>query len=79
MSIVINSKEKDLMSIRENIKTIRDQIKDNNVRLVAVSKGKTIEDIQTAYNDCNQRHFGENYLQELREKQVKVGMHVSFN
>lgn len=79
MSIVINSKEKDLMSIRENIKTIRDQIKDNNVRLVAVSKGKTIEDIQTAYNDRNQRHFGENYLQELREKQVKVGMHVSFN
>lgn len=36
-------------------------------RLVAVSKYKPKEDIQTLY-DAGQRHFGENYVQELVEK-----------
>lgn len=36
-------------------------------RLVAVSKYKPQEDIQTLY-DAGQRHFGENYVQELVEK-----------
>ncbi|CAK4650541.1 hypothetical protein LEN26_004394 [Aphanomyces euteiches] len=35
--------------------------------LVAVSKTKPVEDIQVAY-DLDQRHFGENYIQELVEK-----------
>ena len=38
-----------------------------SVRLVAVSKTKPIEDIVEAYN-AGQRHFGENYVQELVEK-----------
>ncbi|CZR56847.1 probable Putative unspecific racemase [Phialocephala subalpina] len=37
------------------------------VRLVAVSKLKPASDIQALYND-GQRHFGENYAQELMEK-----------
>lgn len=37
------------------------------VRLVAVSKTKPIEDIRALYN-AGQRHFGENYSQELLEK-----------
>lgn len=37
--------------------------------LVAVSKTKTIEDIQALY-DLGQRDFGENYVQELVEKQA---------
>jgi pyridoxal phosphate enzyme (YggS family) len=36
-------------------------------RLVAVSKYKPKEDIQTLY-DLGHRHFGENYVQELTEK-----------
>ncbi len=35
--------------------------------LVAVSKTKPAEDIIIAYN-AGQRHFGENYVQELVEK-----------
>lgn len=37
------------------------------VRLVAVSKTKPVEDIRALYN-AGQRHFGENYFQELLEK-----------
>ncbi len=38
-----------------------------NVTLVAVSKTKSIEDIQQLY-DLGQRDFGENYVQELVDK-----------
>jgi len=38
-------------------------------RLVAVSKTKPVSDILEAYS-CGQRHFGENYIQELAEKSV---------
>jgi pyridoxal phosphate enzyme (YggS family) len=38
------------------------------VQLVAVSKTKPVEDIQALY-DLGQRDFGENYVQELVEKQ----------
>jgi pyridoxal phosphate enzyme (YggS family) len=38
-----------------------------HVRLVAVSKTKSVEDILEAYR-WGQRHFGENYVQELCEK-----------
>ncbi|MEP6467263.1 MAG: YggS family pyridoxal phosphate-dependent enzyme [Parafilimonas sp.] len=39
-----------------------------NVTLVAVSKTKPLEDIRTLYN-LGQRDFGENYVQEIVEKQ----------
>jgi pyridoxal phosphate enzyme (YggS family) len=38
-----------------------------NVTLVAVSKTKPVEDIQALY-DLGHRDFGENYVQELKEK-----------
>lgn len=38
-----------------------------NVELVAVSKTKPADLLQAAY-DANQRHFGENYVQELAQK-----------
>lgn len=34
------------------------------VRLVAVSKTKTVEEIKEAY-DVGMRHFGENYVDEI--------------
>lgn len=40
-----------------------------NVRLVAVSKMQPVADIQKLY-DLGQRDFGENYVQELVEKQA---------
>lgn len=39
----------------------------DSVKLVAVSKTKPVEDIQSLY-DAGFRHFGENYVQELLEK-----------
>jgi len=43
----------------------------NKVTLVAVSKTKPIEDIQALYNSGH-RDFGENYVQELVEKQAAL-------
>ena len=37
------------------------------LRIVAVSKKKSVEDIMTAYK-AGQRHFGENYVPELKKK-----------
>jgi uncharacterized pyridoxal phosphate-containing UPF0001 family protein len=41
------------------------------VTLVAVSKTKPIEDLMEAYRE-GVRDFGENYVQELTDKQVKL-------
>ena len=43
----------------------------NTTTLVAVSKTKPIEDITALYN-LGQRHFGENYVQELVDKQLAL-------
>ncbi|HJT73038.1 MAG TPA: hypothetical protein VJ720_03445, partial [Chitinophaga sp.] len=48
---------------------ITDQLKPYNAKLVAVSKIKPPADIQALYN-AGQRIFGENYVQELQEKQA---------
>ncbi|MFY7965842.1 MAG: YggS family pyridoxal phosphate-dependent enzyme [Chitinophagaceae bacterium] len=47
------------------------EFKDNNIRLVAVSKTKPIEDIVALY-DLGQRDFGENYVQEMVDKNLQV-------
>lgn len=63
-------------SICDNLTVIREQIRsycaqyaraEDSVRLLAVSKTKPIEAIQDAI-DCEQRAFGENYVQEMVEK-----------
>ena len=54
------------MRIAKNIKSITDIIP-NNVKLVAVSKTKSINLIESAYN-AGQRDFGENKVQELVNK-----------
>lgn len=54
------------MSIKENLNKIQSTIP-NQVTLVAVSKTKPNEMIQEAYDD-NQRHFGENKVQDLVDK-----------
>ena len=52
--------------ISENLTNIRANIPEN-VKLIAVSKTKPIEDLQEAY-ETGQRDFGENKVQELIEK-----------
>jgi hypothetical protein len=56
-----------MVSIAENINELREQLP-SQVRLIAVSKTKPVSDLREAY-DAGQRIFGENYVQELTEKQ----------
>jgi len=55
------------MSITDNIKRLKNEIEALNVKLIAVSKTKPVEDILEAYN-AGQRIFGENQVQEMAEK-----------
>ena len=59
-----------LMSISKNLNNIKSQLP-THVTLVAVSKTKPISDLMEAY-DAGQRIFGENYVQELVEKQEQM-------
>lgn len=60
------------MLINENkYEEIRKQLSAKNVVLVAVSKTKPIEAILELYN-LGHRDFGENYVQELVEKQAQL-------
>jgi pyridoxal phosphate enzyme (YggS family) len=60
------------MSLNSELyKEIIAELKEKNVTLVAVSKTKSIEDILELYH-LGQRDFGENYVQELVEKQAEL-------
>ncbi|PJF20141.1 hypothetical protein PSACC_00043, partial [Paramicrosporidium saccamoebae] len=47
-------------------------------RLVVVSKTWPVEDIRAAY-DAGQRHFGENYINELLEKQPQLPSDIQWH
>jgi PLP dependent protein len=53
----------------EAYKQLIEELQPKNVTLVAVSKTKPVSDIKELY-DLGHRDFGENYVQELVEKQV---------
>jgi len=58
------------MSINtEQYLSIQKELTNQHVQLIAVSKTKPNEDIQVLY-DLGHRNFGENYVQELVEKQA---------
>ena len=63
--------------IRDNLQHILNDIP-SNVVLVAVSKTKPNEDILTAY-DSGQRHFGENKVQELNQKQQQLPKDINWH
>ncbi|NDC42151.1 MAG: YggS family pyridoxal phosphate-dependent enzyme, partial [Chitinophagia bacterium] len=50
---------------------LSEALANNGVTLIAVSKTKPVEDIEALYN-AGQRDFGENYVQELVEKQATL-------
>ena len=56
---------------KEQYQKVIDELKANNVTLVAVSKIKPVADILELYH-LGQRHFGENYVQEVVEKQARL-------
>lgn len=66
------------MSITDNIKAFRTEIESVNVRLVAVSKTKPIEDLEEAYQ-AGQRVFGENQVQELADKYEKLPKDIEWH
>lgn len=57
---------------------INDQLKPYGAKLVAVSKIKPAADIQALYN-AGQRIFGENYVQELQEKQALLPADIQWH
>jgi len=52
---------------KDNLQNLILLSKDKNIKLVAVSKTKTVSDILEAYN-CGQKIFGENKVQEMVDK-----------
>jgi len=52
-------------------KNLKEELRLKNVTLIAVSKTQSAADIQTLY-DLGQKDFGENYVQELTEKQHQL-------
>ena len=54
---------------KEKYKEIISELESQAITLVAVSKTKPVEDIQELY-DLGHRDFGENYVQEMTDKQA---------
>lgn len=65
------------MSIQQNLHQIKSQLP-NHVTLVAVSKTKPASDLMEAYQ-AGQRVFGENYVQELVEKQHELPKDIQWH
>ncbi len=59
-------------------KNIKEEIAAHNVTLVAVSKKKPVSDIEELYR-LGERNFGENYVQELVEKQPVLPADVQWH
>ncbi len=66
------------MSINiEKYKEVLEELK-NKATLVAVSKTKPIEDVEALYN-LGHRNFGENYVQELCEKEAALPKDIDWH
>jgi hypothetical protein len=63
---------------KEAYTSISRDLKERNVKLVAVSKTKPASDILELYN-FGQKDFGENYVQELIEKQSQLPADIQWH
>ncbi|MFM2225196.1 MAG: hypothetical protein RJA07_1398 [Bacteroidota bacterium] len=61
-----------------NYQFIQQELKSSNTQLIAVSKTKPISDMQELY-DAGQRVFGENYVQELVDKQLQLPADIQWH
>lgn len=59
-------------------KEIVNYLDEHNIDLVAVSKTKSVDEIMSVYNQ-GQRHFGENRVNELREKQALLPEDINWH
>ncbi|MEO8887251.1 MAG: YggS family pyridoxal phosphate-dependent enzyme [Mucilaginibacter sp.] len=66
------------MSIADNITSLKKETDAVKVTLIAVSKTKTAQDVQQAY-DAGQRLFGENTVQELVDKQQHLPTDIQWH
>ena len=67
------------MSInKEQYLLIKEQLAPNAVALIAVSKTKPNDDVQALY-DLGQRAFGENYVQELVDKEASLPKDIQWH
>lgn len=66
------------MSIAANLKELKEELDLLNVKLIAVSKTKSNDEIMEAYN-AGQRIFGENHVQELVEKQEQLPKDIEWH
>ena len=67
------------MSInKEQYLTIKEQLASHAVELIAVSKTKPNEDLQALY-DLGHRAFGENYVQELVDKEASLPKDIQWH
>ena len=63
---------------KSNFESIKTQLAENQVTLVAISKTKPVSSIQELYN-LGQRDFGENYVQELVEKEALLPKDINWH
>ena len=63
---------------KENYSKIWAELESRNITLVAVSKTKPASDILDLYN-LGHRDFGENYVQELQEKQEELPKDIKWH
>jgi hypothetical protein len=66
------------MSIADNLLKYKNELANNGVKLVAVSKNHPTDAITEAYN-AGQRVFGENLVQEMVEKQAQLPKDIEWH
>src|SRR5882757_6731087 len=66
------------MSIADNIKSLNNETIPKKVTLIAVSKTKSVADVQEAY-DAGQRLFGENMVQEMVDKYEQLPKDIQWH
>lgn len=66
------------MSIAANLSKLNKELGSYNVKLIAVSKTKSNEEIMEAYN-AGQKAFGENQVQELVDKYEKLPKDIEWH
>jgi pyridoxal phosphate enzyme (YggS family) len=63
---------------KEKLEELLAELKPYDAQLVAVSKTKSVEAIKAAYG-CGHKIFGENYVQELVEKQKELPANIQWH
>ena len=63
---------------KSNFESIKTQLAENQVTLVAISKTKPVSSIQELYN-LGHRDFGENYVQELVDKEALLPKDINWH